>query len=86
MLRVTTFLLVDLKLVGNSMLGAVVADRGAGNVVRNSVRFILILTRATKFLQPKRTTAPVVPLNQVLIKMIIAVEGIIVIVRRGGKV
>ena len=68
------------------MLGAVVADPGAGNVERNSVRCILTLRLVIRCLLLKKLMGLVVPLSQDSIRMIIVVEGIIVIVRSGGKV
>jgi hypothetical protein len=79
-------LLAALKLVGNFMLELVVAAPGAGNVVRSSVRSILIPRQAIRPLPPKRIMGNAVALSQDLTRLIIVVEGIIVIVRSDGNV
>ena len=85
MQHVTIFLLVGSKLGGNFMLELVAAVPGAGNVVRNSVRCILILRQVTRPLLPKRRMENAVALRPDLTRVIIVVGGIIVIVRSDGE-
>ena len=57
---------------------------GAGSAVRNSAGSTLTLKQVIRPLQPRRIMGTVVNLSPVLKRRIIAVGGIIVIVRRGG--